>query len=343
MPGPGPGDPRAVDGWIRHHGYVMGSVCELLVPAGTDPAVLAAALARAEAYEARWTRFQPDSELMALNRAGAGTVHPDTAALLALAADATAATGGLFELGVLDALVAAGYDRSFPLLAAGATGTTTPTTPTTPVGSVGPATSSFTLSGTHVALAPGVRLDLGGIGKGFAADRLVELLRAAGLPAGLVALGGDLACFTTPGAAPFPLEVATPDGAGVLASVALTRGALVTSTVARRRWVHAGRPQHHIVDPRTGAPARSDLVQVSVLGASAAWSEAVAKAALIAGRSAGLDLVTTLGLAALAVDEDGTAWATAAWPAFATLDPAVPVRYEHAPAAGTPAAGTILG
>jgi thiamine biosynthesis lipoprotein len=109
--------------------------------------------------------------------------------------------------------------------------------------------------GSRIELDTGVRLDLGGIGKGYAVDRAAELLAQAG-PC-LVNAGGDVAVH----GGSWPVGV---DGAVTLE---LSGGALATSGRDRRRWRRAGRELHHLIDPSTGAPAETDLLRATAVEA----------------------------------------------------------------------------
>jgi thiamine biosynthesis lipoprotein len=122
-----------------------------------------------------------------------------------------------------------------------------------------------------VELEPGVRLDLGGIAKGYAADRACELLALAG-PC-LVNAGGDVAVRGG----------AWPVGVAPGLTLELAAGGLATSGRDRRRWVRGGREQHHLIDPRSGRPARSKALRVTVVAGSAADAEVLAKAAFLGG------------------------------------------------------------
>ncbi|MGZ8687679.1 MAG: FAD:protein FMN transferase, partial [Gaiellaceae bacterium] len=111
--------------------------------------------------------------------------------------------------------------------------------------------------------------DLGGLGKGYAVDRVAESLSVAG-PC-LVNAGGDIAIR----GGSWPVGVA--DGL----TLELSRGGVATSGRDRRRWVRGGREAHHLIDPSTGRPAESDLVRVTVVADSATEAEVLAKAAFL--------------------------------------------------------------
>jgi thiamine biosynthesis lipoprotein len=133
-----------------------------------------------------------------------------------------------------------------------------------------------------VRLPPEVGLDLGGIAKGWTVDLAAAGALDAGLAWALVAAGGDLAIV---GDAPV-LEIPIEDPETLerpMATLRLGRGALATSSVAKRAW---GRDLHHVIDPRTGAPLRSDTVQATVWAPTCAEAEVLATWALLRGPDA---------------------------------------------------------
>jgi FAD:protein FMN transferase len=244
-----------------------GSRCEILA-CDVEPEHLSCCVAEVYAFERRLTRFQPDSELSRFNAAAGSrvAVSPLLEELLRTALDAYARTDGLVNAAVLPALIAAGYDRSIeqvrrrPAAPPATAPTPTPALPLPEVLAVGEG---------WARLAPGCAVDLGGVGKGWLADRLCERLEDA-----VVNLGGDLRAIGD-----------GPDGAGWAVAlcdgsvVQLRDGGVATSGTKGRRW----RGGHHLVDPRTGRPASTDLLAVSVVAADAETAEALAKAAALQG------------------------------------------------------------
>jgi thiamine biosynthesis lipoprotein len=250
--------------------------------AGVVSLVRAAAFLRRS--ERRFSRFRPASELSQLNRrAGASVrVSPPLFRLVAVALDAAQATDGLFDPTIHRALLAAGYDRTFADLGKERDGDGLPATETGRYREV-----VLDAARRTVTLPAGVGLDLGGIAKGWLADAVARRLGALGAAA--VDLGGDVA-FTTPAPdSPWLVEVASPwpDGRPP-AEVELDRGGgVATSGVVRRRWRTSRGRQHHLIDPRTGLPAATDLASVTVLGPSSAAAEVLAKVVLLLGRECG--------------------------------------------------------
>jgi thiamine biosynthesis lipoprotein len=263
----------------------MGTEIELLVEADGAHEQLAAAEAEFHRLEAILTRFRPDSELSQLNDSGAIEAGDDLLRVTEFALAAREETGGRFDPSVHDAVVAAGYDRTFDELPADGA-----------VVSRARCAGAVRVEDRHIELDPGVRLDFGGIGKGYAAERAADILAVAG-PC-LVNAGGDVAIRG--GAWPIGVEA----GEETL-TVELTGGALATSGRDRRRWRRGGRELHHLIDPRTGAPADGDLLRATVVAADAVGAEVWAKALFLAGRAAAAAEADERGLPAVLVTRDG--------------------------------------
>ncbi|GIV99511.1 FAD:protein FMN transferase [Roseiflexus sp.] len=239
-------------------------------------------------WERILSRFRSDSELSALNtRAGEGWVRASRT-LWEVLNDALVAarlSDGLVTPTVLTALEAAGYDRDFAQIAAGA-----------------PAQSSASLPASGdwrairldpqrrtVALPPGMRLDLNGVAKGWAATRAAQRLAAHG-PA-LVDAGGDIAVRgARAGGEPWAIGIANPfQPDEPLDVVLLTDGGVATSGRDVRRWRQGSVERHHIIDPRTGAPAETDVLAVTVIAPSLLEAEVAAKVVVILGSVAGME------------------------------------------------------
>jgi FAD:protein FMN transferase len=287
----------------------MGSTAHVLV-SGAGPACLDRAQERLAEMEERWSRFISDSELCRVNAAAGRTVpvSVDTARLIVRGVEAWRLTGGLFDPTVLAALEAAGYDRTFDAVGVDR-GTPPPAGPGPAPGCGGIRVTLDDLGGT-VRLPPGTRLDLGGIGKGYAADQVASELRRAGAEGTCVNLGGDVRVSgPPPEGSTWSVGVADPrdvsDRPRDLTVLSLRDGAVATSSRARRRWRRGGLDMHHVIDPRTGGPAETDLVAVTVVAAEAHWAEILAKCALVAGRDAGIRLLESHGLAGLLVSNTG--------------------------------------
>jgi thiamine biosynthesis lipoprotein len=241
----------------------LGGECELY---GID--VDASSLQKGHAWilrmHDRFTRFEPNSELSRLNASGGrwSSVSPELEALLHESLRAFEISDGLVNVAVLPALLAAGYTRDF---AAGPTARTA-------ARPIHPLPEVLQLRTGEARLMDGAALDLGGIAKGWLADRLARDLGENVL----VNLCGDL--YARGGGA---TGEGWPVGFGDKTLLLKDLGA-ATSGTTKRAWAGG----HHLIDPRTGLPAQSDLSEVSVLASTAVDAEIFAKVALLLGASA---------------------------------------------------------
>jgi thiamine biosynthesis lipoprotein len=135
----------------------------------------------------------------------------------------------------------------------------------------------------------------------------------------MVNVGGDLrAAGEAPGPDGWVVAVEHPDEPErELARLAVAAGGVATTTRTARRWRRRdGGWAHHVIDPRSGRPASSGVVAVTVATSEAWWAEALAKAAFVAGAAEGRNLLEEAGAAGLLVDDAGALHATAAWERF---------------------------
>lgn len=268
-----------------------------------DPTVLDRAQASIERYDQRWSRFRPESELSRLNACAGRPVimARDTFALVAAAVEAWYRTGGHFDPTVHDSLVAAGYDRPFATLDPGEVRGRAELGPTR-----GCAGIELDPELYSVYVPAGVRLDLGGIAKGFVADLIADRIadRSVGVA---VNIGGDVSVrgrgpvngTWTIGIDPYGT------GESVTLAVSLASGAVVTTSSRRRRWRGPTGWRHHLLDPFDGHPANRGLDSVSVIASTAADAETVAKHAFVAGRHLAAEIIIRSGLTGLLCDVSG--------------------------------------
>jgi FAD:protein FMN transferase len=240
----------------------------------------------------RLSRFRTDSELSLLN-SNPREVVPASPLLLDLVEAIMAAgvrTGGLVDGTLLDELERAGYVNS---MSAGASPLPRESQPAPEARTVGrERTADWSDLAVHrtegeVRRPPGLRIDSGGLGKGLAADRV-----AAGLsecPTFCVDCSGDMLIGGTSGQ-PRIVRVKHPFTAEIVCEFELAEGGVATSGITRRAWFgEDGRPRHHLIDPRTGEPARTGVIQATALAPTATEAEVLAKAALLAGPAHGQD------------------------------------------------------
>ena len=280
---------------LRRRFRAMGTDAELVLdaaPNGSAIRALAEAEREVRRLEGIFSRFDPDSELSQLNRQRAMTVGPELLEVVELALAARERTSGRFDPTVHDALVAAGYDRTFEELAADEE--VSDRWAGTAAGCAGLA--RVDRAAQSIELDSGVRLDLGGIAKGYAVDRAADIAGALGRC--LVGLGGDIAVR----GGGWPIGLETADGTMTLE---LGNGAVATSGRDRRRWTRDGRELHHLIDPATGRPAESDLLRVTAVSATATEAEVHAKALFLAGARQARREADAAALPAVLVTLDG--------------------------------------
>ncbi len=225
--------------------------------------------------EQRWSRFLAHSDISNLNRAEGAPleVHPDTVAAVRAACAAWLVTGGRFDPTVHDSLLRLGYDDTFDVVRERGGGMPTSTLPA-------PGCAGIEFNETHnmVRLPAHVRLDLGGIGKGLAADLTVVGLLERGAEGALVSVGGDLrVAGTPPNGDAWIIEIEDPRDDRPIASISMLSGGVATSTTLRRRWRSGQRPHHHLVAPATGASTTTEVVGATVIAGTAAWADALSK------------------------------------------------------------------
>jgi thiamine biosynthesis lipoprotein len=260
------------------------------------------------ALEARFTRFSDASELMRLNRAAGGWFYASEELfdVMCQARDLADATEGLFDPSILDALEDAGYDKSMDLVRVQGAARPVPTKTTS-----WNFRSVLLDPGTHAIRLPrGMRVDLGGIAKGWIAEYVAKEL-ASCTEACAVSAGGDMFMIGRPGReSRWPVELEDPrDPAKTLAVLRVEPGAVATSSIAKRRWKQGRLARHHLIDPRSRQPARTDWLSVTVVAPHATTAEAFAKALLIAG-SSGVERIAARqpDLIYIAVNRAGQLW-----------------------------------
>jgi thiamine biosynthesis lipoprotein len=275
-------------------------------------AALEACLAWLKEVETTLTRFAPESELSRLN-AASGQWRRVSEMLFEVVGQSVLAareTNGLFDPALLPLLVRMGYDRDFAHIAhrevdADDGRTASPASEEIQTGrwreiELDPA-------GRRIRLPKGVRLDLGGIAKGWAADRALDRFFRP-FPNVIVNVGGDMRvrggaqpgeCWAI-GIGEAVVQASSAEHAEHATVVTLGRGGLATSGATDRWWVRGGQRQHHLIDPRTGKPARLWIAEgdadrdgphegrpliatATALAPTAAAAEIAAKVALLRG------------------------------------------------------------
>ncbi|MFT8871557.1 MAG: FAD:protein FMN transferase [Sporolactobacillus sp.] len=263
------------------------------------------------AAERRFSRFLPTSELSRLNnRSGQwSTASAAFCELLYESMRFASETNGLFSPFLGRLLEEAGYSRTFSLIGKGCVQPGRP--PTHTAGNF-----TFDMSARKLQVGGALQLDFGGIAKGWTVQQCTQVLKNRGCTCGLISAGGDLALWQ-PGKRCEAVTVSHPfatDRTVALLNVRGTAG-MATSSIIRRSWRCNSRRVHHILDPRSGRPASSDLIQATVIGPALLPCEVYAKCLIVLGSKEGADLLAQCRpqLAALIIGKDGSVQLLGDW------------------------------
>ncbi len=270
------------------------------------PAELAAIPNWFEEWEQTLSRFRITSELSRLNRAGNQPVSVSETLwqVFQSALIAEKNTNGFVTPTVGEAVREVGYDRDFSQLIGQTLETHNPA-----LQIIAPLETVTADEATRTIYLPeGVRLDFGGVAKGWAAEQVVQRLKHLGSV--LMNCGGDIAMSgALLDGSPWEIGVFKPfdRSSGYLGMMYFRqRCGVATSATDRRRWMQGSELRHHIIDPRTGLSAASDIVSATVVAPTAIEAEAAAKSVLIRGSAAGLEwLEADPHLAALLILKNG--------------------------------------
>lgn len=259
-------------------------------------------LARAEIerLERLWSVFRPDSEVSELGRRAGErpfSVSPETSAILGLASELRAFTKGAFD-------VTAGAAVELWRRAAASGRSPTASEVTAARALIGECV--LEVSERTVQLRRrGQRLDLGAIGKGYAADRCVSIYLQHGIRHGMIDLGGNVAVVGgAPDRSAWRIGIQIPGGrrGEYFGYVEARDCSVVTSGNYERNFELDGRQYSHVIDPRTGWPVPCDALSVTVMHASSAYADALATALLVMGRDQGFTFAQDNDLDALLFD-----------------------------------------
>ena len=279
----------------QHTVELFGTRVRLLVNAAIPPPLsahvsVAHVEARLREIHNALTRFDPESELSRLNqRAGeAVRVSPTLLAGITAAVRAAELSHGLVDPTILPELERAGYNTSRAGIAAAplldALTVTPAQRPARPRAEAAWRRIEICARERIVRLPHDVRIDLGGTGKGMAVDQAAQLL--AGAPAFAVDAGGDIRIGGAHGL-PRAVEIEHPLDDRATQRLVITTGAVATSGLRTRIWRTSSGYAHHLIDPATGEPAWTGVIQATALAPTALEAETLAKTALLTGPLAG--------------------------------------------------------
>lgn len=283
----------------------MGTTFDI-IGSSSDLPLLSEMQTYAHSLESMWTRFDDSSDLMQLNIHAGNfvSVSAETSYLVAHMRRGYELTGGLFNAGVLPAMLQAHF--------------TAPNSQFRPSPFVGEHMDSLwnniDIHEHQISLPRGLAIDAGGIGKGLAADLIAEKAMSQGARGIVVNAGGEV---SVRGESVLPrgwsVGVENPFTSGDLLTTAFVhQGGFATSTPSG--WIQNG--NSHLMDPRTGLSIDSNIAQATVLSSRAVDSEILAKMCLLLPVHESLAAIDKLGAAALIVDENLDLYPSTYWSDF---------------------------
>lgn len=265
----------------ERHLFAMDTVMTLTACGPHGEEALEEAARELARLDALWSVGSPDSEVSRLNaRAGDVRLSEDTSALLERALEVCRETGGLFDPTIYPLMTLWGFHTDHPHVPA-----------QEQIDALLPLVDGqdLMLEGGALSLGEGQSVDLGGIAKGFASARVMEIFQKHGVSSGMVSLGGNV---QTLGAKPdgrlWRIGVRNPKGSAgsYLGVLSVKDRAVITSGGYERFFEEGGQTYIHILDPRTGYPARSDLASATVVSADGTLADGLSTALYIMGSQA---------------------------------------------------------
>ena len=245
-------------------------------------------------YEAILSKTVEGSDVWNLNRAKGAPVevHPETAALLRLAVEIGTESEGAFDATI--APVSALWDFSAdPAL---------PDEAALQQAAARVDYRNISIDGNTVTLQNDAEIDLGGIAKGYIADRVAESLRGQGVASACINMGGNVVVIgTKPDGSPWSIGVRDPNGTADQSAevLKLSDAAVVTSGTYERYFELDGVRYHHILDPNTGMPVQNGLASVTIIGTESALCDALSTACFVLGEEKSRPLLERYGADAI--------------------------------------------
>ena len=256
--------------------FAMDTVMNLTAYGPNAPGALDAAAAEINRLDDLLSISSENGEIMKINRDGEGSVSPDVEALLDRALDFSRETDGLFDCTIEPVMEAWGFtDQDYRI----------PSEEELKLLLSKVDSDQVQLTDGEVKLPPDVRLDLGGIAKGFTSARIMDIFAENGITSGLVSLGGNVqALGHKPDGSLWRIGIQDPNNLDdIFATVEIADQAVITSGPYQRYFEENGVRYHHIIDPRTGYPADSGLISVTIISSDGTLADALSTSLYIMG------------------------------------------------------------
>ena len=219
----------------------------------------------------------PDSEVSVINTEGSGTLSEDTKEILTEAMEIYKDTDGLFDVTIYPLMQLWGFPTQEYHV---------PTESELQEALAKVDASQIVIDGDQVTLGTGQQMDLGGIAKGYTSARIMEIYREYGITSGMVSLGGNVQTLgTKPDGKDWKIGIQNPDGqqGSLLAALPVENKAVITSGGYERYFEEDGNTYIHILNPKTGYPADSGLVSVSIISENGMLADALSTSLYLMG------------------------------------------------------------
>ncbi len=253
-------------------------------------------------YEAVLSKTAAGSDVDRLNRANGAPVevHPETAALLSLAAEIGKASEGAFDVSIAPASALWDFNAGTPTL---------PDETALLAACERIDYRNLVIDGNTVTLKNGAEIDLGGIAKGYIADCVADFLKEQGVTSACINMGGNVVLIgAKPNGSLWTVGVRDPNGTPEQSEEVLTLSdaAVVTSGIYERGFDLDGVRYHHILDPKTGMPVQNGLASVTIVGTQSALCDALSTACFVLGEEKSRPVLERYGVRAIFLYTDGT-------------------------------------
>ena len=256
--------------------YAMDTVMSLTAYGSHAREAIDSASAEIQRLDKLFSISSETGDIYRVNRDGEGDLSEDTRSLLASALEYGKDTNGIFDCTIEPVMEAWGFttknyripsDSELAELLSHVDA------------------STVTLSGNHVTLPEDVKLDLGGIAKGFTSARVMEVFKNSGVTSGIISLGGNVQTLgTKPDEKLWRVGIQDPNDLNAMfAVVEVSDEAVITSGAYQRYFEENGVHYHHIIDPRTGYPAESGLTSVTIISPDGTLADALSTSLFIMG------------------------------------------------------------
>ncbi|MFC2061286.1 FAD:protein FMN transferase [Elusimicrobiota bacterium] len=279
--------------------FLFDTYCRIVVPGAQDRAKIAVGMAfkRLQEIEDKFNVHSEKSPLFGFNKTGLPVKDTEIIEIAELSDKISKESGGAFDITLYPLSGLWGFYSDSPAVPAGSAIKKCIDN----VGHNGLIISNGNLRAGNRAC----KVDFGGIIKGYAVDEAVRVMKDTGIGAALIDLGGDLYAMGKNKSKPWKIGLRDPRGEGLISIFELSGNAVVTSGDYERFFIEKGERYHHILDPRTGYPAKG-LQSVTIIGAQAVYADAWATAVFVLGRKKGLEAIEKLkGYEAIIIDSEG--------------------------------------